>query len=170
MKWLFIVLSFISTPVLALDNPAWEQKRQEALRNGDQQMLDKLYYISHAGRLRNMDGTEGPVSCCGAAEAYEADDIWTDEYGNSWAVLTCNDPTNCEEIPGKVVRKPGEKFIIPNDRHLANHTPVNHTGHGWIWISPNGTSYYGEINGNGFLKGPMIMQPTIICYTEPPGS
>lgn len=137
-------------------------------------------YLSRAGALPTYrDGQPTGAfyhgNCCGFADAYEADDMFVDEAGNLFAVLTCNDPANCKEVPGKevcgadeesgqtvcntvgakVTRPAGSRWLVPPDKVLLNHDPVNNTGHGWVYISPNAT-------------GPDGL-PFVLCWAAPPG-
>ena len=138
-------------------------------------------YLSRAGALPTYrDGQPTGAfyhgNCCGEADAYEADDVFVDADGNLFAVLTCNDPDDCKEVPGtqscgpdeetgaevcamvgaKITRPPGSRWLVPPDKVLLNHDPVNNTGHGWIWISPNST------DGSG--------QPMVYCRSDPGGA
>ncbi len=123
-------------------------------------------YLSKAGTLPSYRYSEetgkseptGEVyhgNCCGEADAYEASDFLVDEMGRTWAILTCNDPDNCKEIEGKVTRPPGSKWLVPPDKVLLNFSPVNRTGQGWVYISPNATGPDG--------------QATVLCWSAPPG-
>lgn len=89
-------------------------------------------------------------NCCGQADAYEADDFEVDKDGSTIAILTCNEPMDCEAIPGKTVRAPGTKFKIPSTKIMVPGRPINNTGHGWVFLTA----------GN---------PPAIICYSEPSG-
>ena len=77
------------------------------------------------------------VSCCGIADAYEADDFDTDAAGNLYAILTCNEPRHCEHVDGKVERPPGSRHLVPKEKVLVPGKPLNNTGHGWVFISTN---------------------------------
>lgn len=155
------LLAVAAQKVLALPNPAWEAQKIQAEKYGDQETINKLKYLSTAGTLRYPDleiyhdyaGTEYHQSCCGEADAYEADDFRLDKDGNLIAILTCNDPKNCEEIPGKIVRPQGSEWLIPSSQILVNHNPTNNTGHGWVWIAPNAFNQDGS--------------PRIYCYAPP---
>lgn len=138
-------------------------------------------YLSTAGALPvYRDGQPNGAfyhgNCCGEADAYEADDTFIDAAGNLYAVLTCNEPANCIEVPGKrvcgpdeetgnevcntvgakVTRPAGSKWLVPPEKVLLNHDPVNNTGHGWVYISPNATGPDG--------------QPTVLCWAAGPGN
>ena len=65
------------------------------------------------------------------------------------AILTCNDPRNCEAVLNKIVRTPGSKFLVTRDVMLVPGKPVNKTKHGWAFIGASGG---------------------VICYSLPPGS
>lgn len=144
-------------------NPAWEAMRIQAQADGDEEILRRLRYVSKAGFLRCPVGSETwctpsvgvPANCCGEADAYEADEYSVDANGTLYAELTCNSPKNCEDIPGKVHRAPGEKFRVPVEKTLMSHTPKNDTGHGWIWISPSSTNEDGS--------------PVVFCWAPPAG-
>ena len=95
------------------------------------------------------------VSCCGLADAYEADDFDTDPDGGLVAIITCNEPDvpdtdkcriqaprvyedeegNQLEIPA---RPPGTRIKIPAEKILKPRAPDNKTGHGWVFINPDG--------------------------------
>lgn len=141
----------------ARPNPEWQAQRVQAERNGDAQRLRVLDFVSKAGTLRyppdmkdaagnttSFAGTTYHKPCCGQADAYEADDLVVID-GALWATLTCNDPDNCADVPGKVARVVGSKFKVPTSQVLVNEDPVNLTGHGWIWISPNATDDEGNL-------------------------
>jgi hypothetical protein len=141
----------------ARPNPTWQAQWAQAQRDGDQDILRRLKFISTAGAVSCDKFTESmcingvvAISCCGEADAYEADDIWVDKAGASWAVLTCNDQRNCQEIKGKIPRAPGEKFRIPPERVLLKDHPHNDTGHGWVWISTT------SVETDGL--------PTVLCW------
>lgn len=100
-------------------------------------------------------------NCCGQADAYEADDYEVDHSDCGFnpddpdecgiiAILTCNEPMDCEAIPGKTVRQPGTKFKIPHNKTMIPGRPINNTGHGWVFLTA----------GN---------PPAIICYSHPSG-
>jgi hypothetical protein len=136
----------------ARPNPAWQAQWAQAQRDDDQDMLRRLKFISTAGGVSCDKCVNGVVaiSCCGEADAYEADDVWVDKTGATWAVLTCNDPRNCQEIKGKIPRAPGEKFRVPPERVLLKDHPHNDTGHGWVWISVT------SVDTDGL--------PTVLCW------
>lgn len=138
-------------------------------------------FLSKAGALPTYrDGQPTGAfyhgNCCGFADAYEADDTFVDANGNTFAVLTCNDQENCKEVPGKEVcgqdeesgnkvcnnvggkvsRPPGSMWPVPPEKVLLNHDPVNNTGHGWVYISPNATGPDGR--------------PAVLCWAAPPGA
>lgn len=136
-----IILSAIAScapePAFARPNEAWKAQRAQAEYNEDYETLQRMDYLSKAGTLRDMTGRLYNVSCCGPADAYEADNTFVDDFGNTYVVLTCNTPHICEEVTGKVTRKPGAMFRVPPGKVLVNVSPPNNTGHGWVWISPN---------------------------------
>jgi hypothetical protein len=123
--------------------------------------LRVLDYVSKAGTLKCPVEWNSCVngvyhqSCCGDGDAYEADDFRLDGDGRFIAILTCNDPADCEEIPGKVIRAAGTEFAVPPSKVLVNYDPSNNTGHGWIWVSP----YSKDESGN----------PIVFCFSEPSG-
>ncbi len=118
-------------------------------------------YLSKAGTLPSFDRDGQPnggtihANCCGIGDAYEADDYEIAPDGSLWAILTCNDPENCKEITGKIVRAPGTKFRIAPRIVLKNFDPVNNTGHGWVYISPTATDEEGN--------------PVALCWAAPAG-
>lgn len=105
-----------------------------------------------AGTLPTEDlKKERRVSCCGEADAYEADDFDTDVDGNVVAILTCNDPRNCDfgteatyddngdtvtafTGSGKPEIAAGTRFKVMPHQILVPNAPPNLTGHGWIFI------------------------------------
>ena len=137
-----ILMHVFLPPAHARPNAAWREMWAQAQRDGDQDMLRRLKFISTAGGV-SCDKYVGSmcvngvvaISCCGEADAYEADDVFVDKTGATWAVLTCNDQRNCQEVKGKVPRAPGERFRVPPERVLLKDHPHNDTGHGWVWIS-----------------------------------
>lgn len=147
----------------ARPNEAWQAQKVQAEAEGDAETLRRLRYIGTAGTLPCPEGSATwcvpsvgvHQNCCGEGDAYEADDFEVDAFGNLYAILTCNSPRDCEEIPNKVVRHQGEKFRIPPGKVLLNHDPVNDTGHGWVWISPSST----DENG----------QPVVFCFAPGAG-
>jgi hypothetical protein len=155
-------------PAHARPNAAWEAMRVQAEAECSEELFlrvpqdircqarRRLRYISQAGTVACIPNTHCQyggtfVSCCGEADAYEADDTWTDEKGNTWAVLTCNDPDDCREVPNKITRKPGERFRVPPERVLLKDRPRNDTNHGWVWISTFQTDADGA--------------PAVLCWT-----
>ncbi len=154
----------------SLPNPAWQAQLAQAEKYGDEETLRRLKYIRGAGTLRypsdardasgaiaSFAGTTYHAPCCGEADSYEADDFSTNPAGELFAILTCNGKDSCEEIPGKMPRKPGTKVKIPADRILV-HDPAmpNDTGHGYVWIAPGGQT---DSDGN----------PLVYCYAFPTG-
>jgi hypothetical protein len=139
---LLITMIVLPMQIDARPNSIWQEQWAQAQRDNDQDMLRRLKFISTAGGV-SCDKYTGSmcingvvaISCCGEADVYEADDVWVDNTGATWAVLTCNDQRNCQEIKGKIPRAPGEKFRIPPERVLLKDHPHNDTGHGWVWIS-----------------------------------
>lgn len=89
------------------------------------------------------------VSCCGKADAYEADDIDDDGHGHVVAILTCSDPENCVEHDpicdeeGDCFPRPlpGTRIVIPTEKVLKPHQPDNFSGHGWVFLSAQGAVY-----------------------------
>jgi len=144
-------------------NAAWEMMRIQAQAEGDVETLRRLKFVGTAGAVACSSYFTASlcvngviqISCCGEADAYEADDIYTDPQGVSWAVLTCNDPRNCQEVRNKVVRPPGQRFRIPPERVLLKDHPTNDTGHGWVWIQAGCTDPTGE--------------PCVLCWATPGG-
>lgn len=118
-----------------------------------------------AGTLPSKNG-DVRVSCCGEADAYEADDYEIDKDGNLVAILTCNDPRDCEYLDQpppvydnesgdyvtsgntKIKRSAGTRFIVPPMMVLRPYNPVNKTGHGWLFIgSGDKVLCYGPASG-----------------------
>lgn len=103
-------------------------------------------------------------SCCGEADAYEADDYEVDADGGLVAILTCNEPDVIDGIDGRghqrghcsiqgeltyetdngegpetvtrPARPPGTRIKIPMEKILKPGQPENKTGHGWVFLSP----------------------------------
>src|SRR6267154_5937836 len=152
-------------PVLTRQSHAINWNREEALT---EEGRIRNEYLSKAGTLPAYyqglpTGETYHGNCCGFGDAYEADDFSIDDKGNLWAILTCNDPDNCKEVPGKetcgpddegnqvcsniggkIVRPPGSKFLVTPDKILINRSPVNVTGHGWVYISPYSVDNIGQ--------------------------
>lgn len=92
--------------------------------------------------LVSKDGGPPKSPCCGEADAYEADEFDT-ANGNLYAILTCNDPDNCNQIPNcddeTITCRPpiprGTRIKIRPDAILPPRQPINLTGHGWVFIS-----------------------------------
>jgi hypothetical protein len=149
-------------------------------RDGEQteQSIKEGRYLSKAGTLPTYEGGQPTGvtykgNCCGEADAYEANDTFIDDKGTLWAVLTCDDPRHCQEIPekcvldkesdqqvctkngGKVMRKAGERYRVPPDKVLLGYDPTNDTGFGWVYVSPSST------DGEG--------KPIVYCWAAPPG-
>jgi hypothetical protein len=152
--------------VLALLALAWWPDRAHS-KNWDrdaattEQGRIRSEYLSHAGTLPSYvyseetkrsepNGASYHMNCCGEGDAYEADEVFVDADGATWAVLTCNDPDNCKEVQGKIVRAPGSKFKVPAEKVLMNFDPVNDTGHGWVYLNPQ--------------------MGIVYCWAAPPGS
>jgi hypothetical protein len=148
-------LLFLATRAHARPNAAWEAQRVQAQSENDAETLRRLRYVGTAGTLLDDRGKTFRASCCGEADAYESDDFETDADGNLFAVLTCNDQKDCQEIKGKTVRLPGAKFKVPANKMLVNHDPTNDTGHGWVWIANTSFDEHG--------------QPVVYCYAPPSG-
>ncbi len=159
-----VVMFLISlwVPAHARPNPAWKAQWIQAQKDGDEETLRRLKFLSTAGavscdKFANSMCVNGVVaiSCCGQADAYEADDVFVDDVGNTWAELTCNDPKDCEYIKDKVQRAPGERFRVPKERVLLKDHPHNDTGHGWVWISATSNESDGL--------------PAVLCWAAPGG-
>lgn len=68
------------------------------------------------------------ASCCGAADAYWADDFEMKD-GRYVAIVTDTRPD------GPLQRAhiaPGSRFVIPDNKITSS--PTNPTGHGWIFV------------------------------------
>lgn len=156
IRWSFlrlaIVVSFILYFIIgtyhanSYSNIYWAQLEDRAVdeaRHGDDYLIRKQRFVKEAGTVTAKDGRTYPRSCCGEGDVYEADDFEVSPDGQTVAILTCNDPRDCELFPGRPPRAPGTKFTIPKfDTELVNHDPVNNTGHGWIWINRDGVTIY----------------------------
>jgi hypothetical protein len=107
-----ITLALASLPALARDNGQWEHQ-PAAIRQWFQE-------------LKQPD--QPRVSCCGEADAYEADsfEVQGDHYV---AIIT----------DGKGVLSPGTKIPVPN--HKMKWDAGNPTGHGIIFIGTQGQVY-----------------------------
>jgi len=77
-----------------------------------------------------------PGSCCGEADAYEADKF--EVYGDHYvAIITKGDgfvPDNEEWTKPAIPN--GTRFVVPNEK--IQRLPPNPTGHGIIFIAPSG--------------------------------
>lgn len=143
-----------------------------------EQSIKDNKYLSKAGTLPlykdgQPTGTVYHGNCCGEADAYEANEVAIDDQGQLWAVLTCDEPRHCQEAPekcvldeesneqvciknaGKIVRQPGERFLVPPDKVLLGYDPTNDTGFGWVYIAPTSTGPGGT--------------PLVYCWAAPPG-
>jgi len=90
---------------------------------------------------------DAPGSCCGEADTYEADkfEVEDDHYV---AIITKGDGfTPYDEEWSKPAIPNGTRFIVPNEK--IQRLPPNPTGHGIIFIAPDGT---------------------VICYCPPGGA
>lgn len=91
----------------------------------------------------------GPTSsCCGEADAYEADEY---EFivGELYAIITEGDSPMCwtDEDGGQVCKPKiatGTKILVPLNKVLLPPPtePRNTTGHGIIWIAGNGKDVF----------------------------
>lgn len=165
MKTVYIIIAIVALMVTTNTSRSknWDRLQWiQAQNEGDEEMLRNLKFKATAGAV-SCDKYTGSmcvngavaISCCGEADAYEADNTFVDALGNTWAELTCNDPRNCREIKGKVPRAPGEKFRVPTERVLLKDHPHNDTGHGWVWISATSN----DIDG----------LPAVLCWAAPGG-
>jgi len=68
------------------------------------------------------------ASCCGAADAYWADDFEV-KNGEYVAIVTDTRPDGPLE---RAHIAPGTRFVVPGNR--ITRTPDNPTGHGWIFV------------------------------------
>lgn len=148
----------IMTTAYARPNEKWAeiQRRADA---GDEDAAKRIKFFSLAGELP-ADPPSGilqayKANCCGQADAYEADDWEFDADGNTVAVLTCNEPSDCEAIPGKTPIQAGTRIKIPTNKIMTPGKPVNDTGHGWVFLSIR------NING-----APV---PVVMCYSNGSG-
>jgi hypothetical protein len=90
-------------------------------------------------------------SCCGPADAYEADDVeWKD--GQLFAIITegdVRDDRYCasdDDAECKPFVPAGTRIPVPPGKIVID--SANPTGHGWIWLS----------SGRG---------PSVFCYVYP---
>ena len=101
------------------------------------------YFLSHQQRPDHYDPNrpyEWSIdSCCGPADAYEADDF-VQEGPDFYAIVTRGD----EDFPA------GTKVLIPPEKIIPHAEPPNKTGHGWVWMTKN-------------------PHPTVFCYIPPAG-
>lgn len=174
--------AIIAFALLAMTFKSWPAHAanfdRDAAQTEETEIRNK--YLSKAGTTPvykdgQPTGETTHTNCCGFADAYEADETFIDEAGNLYAVLTCNDPANCIEIPGKqvcgpdeesgntvcsmtgakVTRAPGTKWQVPPDKVLLPYEPVNNTGHGWVYLSASATGPDGKA--------------MTLCWAAPPG-
>lgn len=104
-------------------------------------------------------------SCCGEADAYEADDFDSDPDGTLVAIITCNEPDviTGQDKHGNPVgycsiegertydndgdkttvpaRPPGTRIRIPAEKILKPHKPENLTKHGWVFLGSDDRVY-----------------------------
>lgn len=88
-------------------------------------------------------------SCCGEADAYEADEFDVDPDGVLVAIITEGDTPTCwSNDDGNQTCKPkiatGTRIRVPREKLLPPPPtePRNTTGHGIIWISSNGRDVF----------------------------
>jgi len=100
------------------------------------------YFLSSQQRPdRPHTGEWSNDSCCGPADAYEADDF--EQQGpNFYAIITRGDET----FPV------GTKVLIPPEKIIPHAMPPNTTGHGWVW-----------------LTGGSPTSVAVFCYVPPTG-
>jgi hypothetical protein len=68
------------------------------------------------------------TSCCGAADAYWADDFEMKD-GRYVAIVTDTRP---DEPLQRAHIAPGTRFVIPDNKITLS--PTNPTGHGWVFV------------------------------------
>lgn len=89
--------------------------------------------------FQNLMQPDNPaISCCGAADAYEADD-YAVEGDHYIAVVT---DERSDEFPNGSFRPhipPGTRIAIPNPKIKFDQS--NPTGHGYVFIGSNGQLY-----------------------------
>jgi len=99
--------------------------------------------------IPDLPAGQRPASCCGRADAYEADDFETGPDGTTIAILTCNGEHSCdypcdltaysESTCSRVTRAPGTRFVVPSAKIQPN--PPNPTGHGWVFLDGRGSVF-----------------------------
>lgn len=78
------------------------------------------------------------ISCCGEADAYEADDFVID--GDHYvAIVTDERPDTFASGNTRPHIEPGTRIIIPNQKMKFD--AGNPTGHGWVFIGGGGQLY-----------------------------
>lgn len=82
--------------------------------------------------------------CCGESDAYEADDFDTDEAGNLFAILTCNEPDTCQPPDPDKAIPIGTRILIRPEKLLPPPPvePANRTGHGIVFVTADGKNVF----------------------------
>jgi hypothetical protein len=81
-------------------------------------------------------------SCCGEADAYEADEYEVDKEGNITAVVT-----NGAGGGSKIMVPDGTRIKIPAKKVVVREANTNPTGHGWVFLAPY-TEHSGDVRAN----------------------
>lgn len=90
--------------------------------------------------FQNLTQPDNPyLSCCGEADAYEADDF--EVNGNQYVAIVTD--TRGDVFPNGVTRphiEPGTRIVVPNNK--LKWDAGNPTGHGWVFIGGGGLYCY----------------------------
>lgn len=146
MKALLLALLLSVTPAYAGDSRALNPTNDPAISEWFQ-------------ALRQPD--QPRVSCCGEADAFEADEWVEDDKGAYMAIIT----------DGRGVLPNGTAVRIPKEKHF-DHNPRNPTGHGIVFLhiitakeaaedELDAQSPYGVESAGRIL---------VYCYVEPQGA
>jgi hypothetical protein len=116
-RMVILLATVLLQPVQAADNGQWNDL-SPAIRQWYREL---------------MQPDNPTVSCCGAADAYWADDFEVVD-GKYLAIVTDD-----REIVGRPHIAPGTRILIPN--HKLKYDAGNPTGHGVVFMNTSGTVY-----------------------------
>jgi hypothetical protein len=119
VRRIIVAFMLLTPPAAARDFGQWEAQPPEV-----RQWFRKL-----------MQPDIPTLSCCGEADAYWADGFEVDA-GRYVAIIT---DERSDDPLGRPHREVGEKVVVPN--HKIKWDEGNPTGHGILFIGPNGQVY-----------------------------
>jgi len=142
-----LVIGVVYAPARPLYPGAWD-RIADATRD----------FLSNQKRpnTRPWTGDWNHDSCCGPADAYEADELDT-QGGELWAIITEGDTPekaaaaeaeqpycqNDGERDCKTRIPAGTRILIPKDRIVPpDPAHPNITGHGWVWMTSTGRDVF----------------------------